>query len=419
MASSTPVISPDCRKSPAIQPQDLSCVDEFHWRYDDLNQSAVLPEGEIHGAHRAGLARRRTQSTHFEPGVAFCARATLLAEGAHGPLSKSASAICNLRARSEAQAHVPGKVVHTIGRPLSWDMYGGGWEYHMADGLVSVGLVGAVSRVSVHETPPPLPHAACRAGHGGRTLTEGGLQSVPQLHFPRRRERWRGPHRTLCAAWLSRATPLHIYTTRPAPAALAPLQIWPTIGDVGVHSPHHFEPAFDRLRRQVGLARRFYRPPHLPPSCAALALPRTWATAGDVGVHTTLSFKHPFDPVRPLDHPPRCLYRTPPPAPLPPRLRSSRSGRPQGTSGCIHPIILSPPLTAFAAWLASPGHFTAPPASRPLASRWRLPGSGRQHGTSGCIPPFLSSLPSPPHAPGSLALAPLPHPPLPGPPPPR
>ena len=35
----------------------------------------------------------------------------------------------------------PGKVIHTIGWPLNWSTYGGGWEYHMADGLVSIGLV--------------------------------------------------------------------------------------------------------------------------------------------------------------------------------------------------------------------------------------------------------------------------------------
>ncbi|KAJ6489409.1 hypothetical protein DFH09DRAFT_1338939 [Mycena vulgaris] len=29
----------------------------------------------------------------------------------------------------------PGKVVHTLGWQLGWDTYGGGWEYHMADGL--------------------------------------------------------------------------------------------------------------------------------------------------------------------------------------------------------------------------------------------------------------------------------------------
>ncbi|KAJ6560832.1 hypothetical protein DFH09DRAFT_1316449 [Mycena vulgaris] len=128
------------------------------------------------GAHCPGLTRQRTKSARFKPGAAFHARTTLLAEGAHDSPSKSTIALYNLRACSEAQTyglclkelrrgskerHTPGKVVHTIGWPLNWDTYGGRWEHHMADGLVSVGLA-----------------------HGGRTLSEGGLQSLPQLHFP-------------------------------------------------------------------------------------------------------------------------------------------------------------------------------------------------------------------------------------------
>ncbi|KAJ6597143.1 hypothetical protein DFH09DRAFT_1304896 [Mycena vulgaris] len=227
------------------------------------------------------------------------------------------------------------------------------------------------------------------------------------------------PHRTLCAAWLSRATPLHIYTTRPAPAALAPLQIWPTIGDVGVHSPHHFEPAFDRLRRQVGLARRFYRPPPPP------ALLRRAGASADLGDNRRRrGAYHPFfqAPFRP---------RTPPgssaPVPLPhPAFRPAPAALalfqiwPTPGDVGVHPSHhFEPAFDRLRCLVGLARPLYCPPASRPLASRWRLPGSGRQHGTSGCIPPFLSSLPSPPHAPGLLALAPLPHPPLPGPPPPR
>ncbi|KAJ7823284.1 hypothetical protein B0H13DRAFT_1919716 [Mycena leptocephala] len=34
------------------------------------------------------------------------------------------------------EKHIPGKVIHTIGWPLAFNTYGGGWEYHMADGLL-------------------------------------------------------------------------------------------------------------------------------------------------------------------------------------------------------------------------------------------------------------------------------------------
>ncbi|KAJ7435031.1 FAD/NAD-P-binding domain-containing protein [Mycena galericulata] len=164
--------------------------------------------------HDAGLTRQRTKSARFEPGVAFRARATLLAEGAHGSLSKTAIAMYDLRADSEPQTygiglkevwrvnpekHVPGKVIHTIGWPLDWRTYGGGWEYHMADGLVSIGLVVGLDYKNPWLEPyrefqrmKHHPHyrallsspGAERLAYGARALTEGGLQSLPRLDFP-------------------------------------------------------------------------------------------------------------------------------------------------------------------------------------------------------------------------------------------
>ncbi|KAJ6562289.1 hypothetical protein B0H19DRAFT_1144084 [Mycena capillaripes] len=168
--------------------------------------------------HDAGLTRARTKSARFEPGVAFRARATLLAEGAHGSLSKQAVAMYDLRRGKEPQTYgigvkevwrvhpdkyVPGKVVHTIGWPLDNATYGGGWEYHMADGLVSIGLVVGLDYKNPWLEPyrefqrmKHHPHfrslltgnengKAERLAYGARTLTEGGLQCLPsRLDFP-------------------------------------------------------------------------------------------------------------------------------------------------------------------------------------------------------------------------------------------
>ncbi|KAJ7200876.1 FAD/NAD-P-binding domain-containing protein [Mycena pura] len=162
--------------------------------------------------HDAGLTRQRTKSARFEPGVAFRARATLLAEGAHGSLSKTAIAMYDLRRGSQPQTygiglkevwrvdpakHVPGKVIHTIGWPLDWSTYGGGWEYHMADGLVSIGLVVGLDyknpwmepyrelqRMKHHPHYRTLLASGERLAYGARSLTEGGLQCLPRLDFP-------------------------------------------------------------------------------------------------------------------------------------------------------------------------------------------------------------------------------------------
>ncbi|KAJ7842755.1 hypothetical protein B0H13DRAFT_1648717, partial [Mycena leptocephala] len=92
--------------------------------------------------HDVGLMHQCTKWVRFEPG------------GAHRSLSKQAISMYGLREGKEAQTydigmkkvwrakpeyHTPGQVLHTLGWPLNNSTYGGGWEYHMADGLVSIG----------------------------------------------------------------------------------------------------------------------------------------------------------------------------------------------------------------------------------------------------------------------------------------
>lgn len=178
--------------------------------------------------NEVGLARDYTIKSSFEPGMRFRARATLLAEGAHGSLTKEACARYRLRDppaegttepvlnpdpqaqtygfglkevwRVPEELHRPGEVVHTLGWPLSYDTYGGGWVYHMADNLVSVGLVVGLNYRNPYVEPyrefqrmkhHPFLRAlldvpgATRLAYGARTMTSGGLQSLPsQLHFP-------------------------------------------------------------------------------------------------------------------------------------------------------------------------------------------------------------------------------------------
>lgn len=103
-----------------------------------------------------GLTKTYRKKPTFEPGMAFRSKVTLIAEGAHGSLSKQLYSIYNLRRDAQPQTYAlglkevwrvdpkdyrPGEVVHTMGWPLDMNTYGGGWAYHMAGGLVSLGLV--------------------------------------------------------------------------------------------------------------------------------------------------------------------------------------------------------------------------------------------------------------------------------------
>lgn len=103
-----------------------------------------------------GLDRNLQPKDSYEPGMEFIAKCTLVAEGAHGSLSKTLQNHFNLRADSDPQTYglgikevwrvrdevyEPGKVVHTLGWPMDYKTYGGSWLYHMEDNMVSIGLV--------------------------------------------------------------------------------------------------------------------------------------------------------------------------------------------------------------------------------------------------------------------------------------
>lgn len=172
-----------------------------------------------------GISRTGHLKSNFEPGMVFRSKVTLLAEGAHGSLSKLVLGRYNLRKESEPQTYGfgvkevwrvagedgsqndgryrPGEVVHTLGWPIEPQTYGGGWVYHMDGGLVSLGLVIGADWKNPYREPyrdfQMMKHhpylrklltasdssfTPTRVAYGARVLTEGGLQSIPLLHFP-------------------------------------------------------------------------------------------------------------------------------------------------------------------------------------------------------------------------------------------
>ncbi|KAI0694134.1 hypothetical protein BC835DRAFT_1545230 [Cytidiella melzeri] len=163
--------------------------------------------------NEVGLDREGRMKESFEPGMEFRAKVTLLGEGAHGSLSKEAIRRFGLRDGKDPQTygigvkevwrvdpsqHRPGEIVHTMGWPLDWRTYGGGWIYHMDEGLVSLGIVIGLDYANPYLSPYRefqrmkhhpyvkglLSGESTRIAYGARTLNEGGFQSVPKLHFP-------------------------------------------------------------------------------------------------------------------------------------------------------------------------------------------------------------------------------------------
>ncbi|CED83652.1 electron-transferring-flavoprotein dehydrogenase [Phaffia rhodozyma] len=164
------------------------------------------------GTNDVGLDKSGRMKESYEPGMNFISKVTLLGEGAHGSLSKIAMKKFNLRADCDPQTYgiglkevwkvrdevyEPGKVIHTMGWPLDWKTYGGGWEYHTEGGMVSLGLVIGLDytnpylnpykefqRMKHHPYYKKLLEGGERLAYGARVLNEGGVQSIPKLFFP-------------------------------------------------------------------------------------------------------------------------------------------------------------------------------------------------------------------------------------------
>ena len=158
-----------------------------------------------------GVERDGTHGPNYQPGLELHAKYTFFAEGVRGHLSKQLIQRFDLRKDSEPQVygigikelwdidpakHVPGRVIHTQGWPLS-DAWGGGFLYHQANNQVALGFVVALSYRNPHLSPfdemqrwkthpaiKAILEGGRRVSYGARAINEGGWQAVPKLTMP-------------------------------------------------------------------------------------------------------------------------------------------------------------------------------------------------------------------------------------------
>ena len=172
---------------------------------------------DAHGAVRGvatgdmGVARDGTHKGDYQPGMELHATYTFFAEGVRGHLSKELKGLFDLERDCQPQVyaigikelwdidpeqHVPGKVIHTQGWPLS-DATGGGFLYHQANNQVALGFVVGLGYKNPHLSPfhefqrwkhhpdiAAMLKGGRRVSYGARAINEGGWQSVPKLAFP-------------------------------------------------------------------------------------------------------------------------------------------------------------------------------------------------------------------------------------------
>ncbi|MCC6941807.1 electron transfer flavoprotein-ubiquinone oxidoreductase [Novosphingobium sp.] len=160
-----------------------------------------------------GVAKDGSHKGDYQPGMELHAKYTLFAEGARGHLTKRLKAHFDLERDCEPQVygigikelwdidpekHVPGRVLHTQGWPLSEsDSWGGGFLYHQSNNQVALGFVTALDyanpyvypfeefqRWKQHPAIREILEGGRRVSYGARAINEGGWQSVPRLSFP-------------------------------------------------------------------------------------------------------------------------------------------------------------------------------------------------------------------------------------------
>ncbi len=160
-----------------------------------------------------GIAKDGSHKGDYQPGMELHAKYTFFAEGARGHLTKQVKARFDLEADCQPQVygigikelwdidpdkHVPGRVIHTQGWPLSEsDSWGGGFLYHQANNQVALGFVTALDyknpyvypfeefqRWKQHPAIKAILEGGRRVSYGARAINEGGWQSVPRLDFP-------------------------------------------------------------------------------------------------------------------------------------------------------------------------------------------------------------------------------------------
>ncbi|MDB5817203.1 MAG: etfD, partial [Rhizobacter sp.] len=159
-----------------------------------------------------GLGKDCEPTDHFQLGMELHAKYTIFAEGSRGSLGKQVIAKFNLNDGKDPQSygiglkelweipaaqHKPGLVVHTAGWPLDSDVYGGSFLYHAADNQVFLGFVVGLDysnpwlspfeefqRWKTHPSIRKHLEGGKRLGYGARSITAGGLLSLPKTVFP-------------------------------------------------------------------------------------------------------------------------------------------------------------------------------------------------------------------------------------------
>ena len=157
-----------------------------------------------------GIDKHGKKKGNYEAGVDIRAKVTILAEGARGSLTKTAVSKLKLDAGKFPMVYtigikelweVPrgrmqkGEVIHTMGAPLAWETFGGGFIYGLSETQISLGLVigldyrdpfldphGLFQKMKAHPRVAELLQGGKMVKYGARAISEGGWYSIPRTY---------------------------------------------------------------------------------------------------------------------------------------------------------------------------------------------------------------------------------------------
>ena len=170
-------------------------------------------DGGVKGVATGDMGRLKdgSEGPNFEVGMELLAKQTVFAEGCRGSMTQQLFDRFNLRDGVDPQVygiglkelwevdpskHRPGLVIHTVGWPIDMKTYGGSFQYHFDENLVSVGYVigldyrnpymspfDEMQRFKTHPKVRDTFVGGKRIAYGARAISAGGFQSIPKLTF--------------------------------------------------------------------------------------------------------------------------------------------------------------------------------------------------------------------------------------------
>jgi electron-transferring-flavoprotein dehydrogenase len=157
-----------------------------------------------------GIGRDGRPKSNHEPGVDIRSQVVVLGEGPRGTLTKQLDQQLGLSAGKNPQVYAigikevwdlpagriqPGDVTHTMGWPLDFHTFGGGFLYGMQNDQLIVGLVHGLDyanplvdphtefqRMKTHPTIRKLLYGGKMAFYGAKAIPEGGYWAMPRAH---------------------------------------------------------------------------------------------------------------------------------------------------------------------------------------------------------------------------------------------